>query len=169
MRCGALQPSRPCRWLARELPVQRTGDEDHAGAALPALLPLVEFTRRRIGRMAAFTALPMAPRNRIDRCKLLILNWRREWDSCPLAASHRRAAACLKTSRSANLACGEIGGESGIRTPEPPLESVSYRFHSARVAADASDAVAPCPPLPALRRTELWNTYGPSGHGVRPG
>jgi len=46
--------------LARELPVQRTGDEDHAGAALPALLPLVEFTRPQVGRMAACTTLPMA-------------------------------------------------------------------------------------------------------------
>ncbi len=30
------------------------------------------------------------------------------------------------------------------------LDSVSYRLHNARVAGDASDAVAPCPPLPTL-------------------
>ena len=38
----------------------------------------------------------------------------------------------------------ESGGEGGIRTLSGPLESASYRFHSARVAVNASDAVAPC-------------------------
>jgi hypothetical protein len=41
------------------------------------------------------------------------------------------------------------GGESGIRTLAPLLDSVSYRFHNARIAVDARDTVAPCPPLPA--------------------
>jgi hypothetical protein len=36
------------------------------------------------------------------------------------------------------------GGESGIRTLVGPLESVTYTFNNARVAVDASDAVAPC-------------------------
>ena len=38
----------------------------------------------------------------------------------------------------------KIGGEGGIRTKQDGLDSVSYRFDNARVAADASDAVAPC-------------------------
>ena len=36
------------------------------------------------------------------------------------------------------------GGEGGIRTLSGPLDSVSYRFHNADIAADASVAVAPC-------------------------
>jgi hypothetical protein len=44
---------------------------------------------------------------------------------------------------------GRAGGESGIRTLAPPLDSVTCRFHNARVAVDASHAVAPCPPLAA--------------------
>ena len=35
-------------------------------------------------------------------------------------------------------------GEGGIRTHHDPLDSVSYRFRIARVAVNASDAVAPC-------------------------
>ena len=31
----------------------------------------------------------------------------------------------------------------------PPVDSVTYRFHNAMVAVNASDAVAHCPPLPA--------------------
>ena len=31
-----------------------------------------------------------------------------------------------------------------LRTPQDPLDSVSYRFHNARVAVNASDAVGPC-------------------------
>ena len=42
-----------------------------------------------------------------------------------------------------------IGGESGIRSLAPLLESVSYRFHNATVAVNASDAVAHCTPLHA--------------------
>jgi hypothetical protein len=37
-----------------------------------------------------------------------------------------------------------VGGEGGIRTQQDSLESVSYRFHNARLAVNASDAVAPC-------------------------
>jgi hypothetical protein len=48
----------------------------------------------------------------------------------------------------------KAGGESGIRTLRGPLESVTYRFHNAGVAVDASDAVAPCPPLPAVGTVE---------------
>jgi hypothetical protein len=36
------------------------------------------------------------------------------------------------------------GGESGIRTHGPPLDSASCRFHNATLAVNASDAVAPC-------------------------
>jgi hypothetical protein len=43
------------------------------------------------------------------------------------------------------------GGESGIRTLAAPLDSVSYRFHIARVAVDASDVVAPCTGLHRAR------------------
>jgi hypothetical protein len=59
---------------------------------------------------------------------------------CPPIA----ACSCKPLKRS-----DSFGGESGIRTLPPPLDSVSYRFHIARVATNASDAVAPCPPLPA--------------------
>jgi hypothetical protein len=38
----------------------------------------------------------------------------------------------------------QIGGEGGIRTPQEPLDSVSYRFYIPRITVDASDAVAPC-------------------------
>ena len=59
--------------------------------------------------------------------------------------------ACLANrSRERGERLAKFGGESGIRTLPPPLESVSYRIHDATVAVDASDAVAPCPPLPAL-------------------
>jgi hypothetical protein len=54
------------------------------------------------------------------------------------------------------------GGEGGIRTRQDPLDSVSYRFHNARAAVDASNAVAPCPLLPAIENnsepTCLWTT-----------
>jgi len=39
---------------------------------------------------------------------------------------------------------GNVGGESGIRTLALPLDCASCRFHNARVAVDANDAVAPC-------------------------
>jgi hypothetical protein len=52
--------------------------------------------------------------------------------------------------RSERLA--KVGGGSGIRTPAPPVDSVSYRFHNAGVAVNANDAVAPCPLLPARMR-----------------
>jgi hypothetical protein len=39
------------------------------------------------------------------------------------------------------------------RTHMTPLDSVTYRFHNATVAVDASYAVADCPPLPAA---EPW-------------
>jgi hypothetical protein len=42
-----------------------------------------------------------------------------------------------------------IGGESGIRTFPPQIESVTYRFQKTEDAVDASNAVAHCPPLPA--------------------
>ena len=43
------------------------------------------------------------------------------------------------------------GGESGIRTLPTPLDSVTYRFHNARVAVDARVAVAPCTGLHRAR------------------
>jgi hypothetical protein len=46
------------------------------------------------------------------------------------------------------------GGKSGIRTLAAPLDSVSCRFHNARVAVDARIAVAPCPLLPAGPRSQ---------------
>jgi hypothetical protein len=42
-----------------------------------------------------------------------------------------------------------FGGENGIRTPQDPLDSVTYRFYIARIAVNARDTVAPCPELPA--------------------
>ena len=39
------------------------------------------------------------------------------------------------------------GGEGGIRTLSAPLESVTYRFYGADVAAGADLAVAPCTTL----------------------
>ena len=42
----------------------------------------------------------------------------------------------------------EIGGEGGIRTLTPLMESVTYKFYSASVAVDAADAAAHCPLLP---------------------
>ena len=56
------------------------------------------------------------------------------------------------------------GGESGIRTLPPPLDSASYRFQSASVAVNAGDAVAHCTPLhagPAVSPDECR-----SGHHV---
>jgi hypothetical protein len=44
-----------------------------------------------------------------------------------------------------------IGGESGIRSLGHPLDSVTYRFHIARIAENAGVAVGPCPFLPLLR------------------
>ena len=46
---------------------------------------------------------------------------------------------------------GENGGEGGIRTRSTPLDSISYRFHFAGNARNASNAVAPCTPLHAVR------------------
>ena len=40
----------------------------------------------------------------------------------------------------------------------PPLDSVSCRFHNARVAVNASDAVAPCPLLPARMSNDIVRT-----------
>jgi len=48
------------------------------------------------------------------------------------------------------------GGESGIRTLGPPLDSASCRIHIARIAVDARVAVAPCT---GLHRRE----FGPLG------
>ena len=42
-----------------------------------------------------------------------------------------------------------FGGEGGIRTRQDRLESVTYKNRVAAIAMNASDAVAPCPPLPA--------------------
>ena len=50
-----------------------------------------------------------------------------------------RPCKSLKTKESS------FGGESGIRTPAPPVDSVTCRVHNAGDAVDASDAVAPCP------------------------
>lgn len=44
---------------------------------------------------------------------------------------------------------GRIGGESGIRTSRDPFDSISYRFYSAIVAVNTTNAAAPSPPLPA--------------------
>jgi PadR family transcriptional regulator, regulatory protein PadR len=41
-----------------------------------------------------------------------------------------------------------------------PLDSVSYRFHNTVVAVDASDAVAPCPPLPAEKASDSATRLG---------
>src|SRR5438093_203824 len=41
------------------------------------------------------------------------------------------------------------GGEGGIRTRQDSLDSASYRLYNADVTVNASDAVAPCPLLPA--------------------
>jgi hypothetical protein len=93
------------------------------------------------------------------------------WDSNHLLASNRLIARGLGTSI---LISGELSwpGRSiqnsknsrtlarlwwvnspaervGFGLPGHPLDSVSCRFHNARVAVDASDALAPCPPLPA--------------------
>ena len=38
----------------------------------------------------------------------------------------------------------QSGGEGGIRTQQDSLDSASYRFHNARLAVNAGDAVAPC-------------------------
>jgi len=53
-----------------------------------------------------------------------------------------------------------VGGEGGIRTQQYLLDSVTYRVHKARVAANASVAVAPCTLLHA--RPEL----GGDGNGA---
>ena len=53
------------------------------------------------------------------------------------------------------------GGEGGIRTPQDPLDSVSYRFHNAGIAMNATVAVAPCTLLHASATDPyLWR----SGH-----
>ena len=51
------------------------------------------------------------------------------------------------------------GGEGGIRTLTGPLDSVTCRFHSADVVVNASDAIAPCPLLPAAVFAERPNKY----------
>jgi hypothetical protein len=52
------------------------------------------------------------------------------------------------------------GGEGGIRTLTRPLDSVTGRCHSADVAVNASDAVAPCPRLPAGSASPwLWRQW----------
>jgi hypothetical protein len=47
---------------------------------------------------------------------------------------------------------GVFGGEGGSRTRHDPVDSVSRRFYNADVAVNASNAVAPCPLLPAGRK-----------------
>lgn len=70
----------------------------------------------------------------------------------------RAAASCrrIQVQNSVNIVETEhlqplegTGGESGIRTLTLSLDSVSYRFHNAMIAVDASDAVAHCTPLHA--------------------
>ena len=79
------------------------------------------------------------------------LRWRREWDSGQIATREGALLDALETTRFDNerVRTSEVGGESGIRTLTTPLDSVTYRFHYATVAVNASDAVAHCPPLPA--------------------
>ena len=72
--------------------------------------------------------------------------WRRKWDSCFLAFSayggfHR------VVSQPSRESWAKVGGEGGIRTRQDLLDSVSYRFYVARIAVDASLAVAPCTTL----------------------
>jgi len=59
-----------------------------------------------------------------------------------------------------------FGRAGGIRTHQEPVDSVSYRFHNAAVAANAGAAVAPCPLLPARPGLEvdaatapLWSLF----------
>jgi hypothetical protein len=66
--------------------------------------------------------------------------------------SHPRAT----TDAYKSFYCNNLdGGEGGIRTRHDPLESVTYRFHNARVAVNASDAVAPCTLLHARPRSTI--------------
>jgi hypothetical protein len=59
------------------------------------------------------------------------------------------------------------GGESGIRTFPDPMESVTYRFHEATVAVNASVAVAHCTPLPA--DSAVWKAFDvAAGRKPRP-
>lgn len=53
-----------------------------------------------------------------------------------------------------------VGGESGIRTLAPRLDSASYTFPTARVAVDASDAVAPSPLCPAVMSVNVFSCGG---------
>jgi hypothetical protein len=46
--------------------------------------------------------------------------------------------------------------ERVIRTLEPCLDCVSYRFHDAKAAVDAIDAVVPCPLLLATAAEAPW-------------
>jgi hypothetical protein len=81
-----------------------------------------------------------------------VRGWRREWDSCPVTVSEASRAVPEDHSLRQDRAERGNGGESGIRTLSCPLDSVTYKFHNARVAVDASNAVAPCPLLPARMR-----------------
>jgi hypothetical protein len=68
----------------------------------------------------------------------------------------RRSSRCVQARAKA------IGGESGIRTFSPLLDSASYRFHNAADAVDAvdaGDAVAPCPPLPGASPSSPAKAY----------
>jgi hypothetical protein len=76
------------RVLARELPGERAGCVDPAAAALPAFAVLVGFAGS--GRHAPLRAMAVpsslvgiARLTGCDRANLLILKWRREWDSNP--------------------------------------------------------------------------------------
>jgi hypothetical protein len=67
--------------------------------------------------------------------------------------SAARAARRLKTTRTAmNERARVSGGEGGIRTRQDSVDSVSYRFHVAAIAVDATVAVAPCTLLHARPR-----------------
>ena len=83
----------------------------------------------------------------------------------PRATSETRVARSLTHTRAVNDRIeGEgVGGEGGSRTLSDLLDSVSCRFHIARVAVDAKDAVAPCTLLHADRapRTRPPTFSGP--------
>ena len=63
------------------------------------------------------------------------------------------------------------GGEGGIRTHLDSMDSVSCRFYTATIAVNASDAVAPCPLLPAgpWRGSSCQSCPTALSSGRRPG
>lgn len=64
-----------------------------------------------------------------------------------------------------NLSGSDLSGAPfGIRTRQHPLDSASYRFYNAAVTANASDAVAPCPLLPASTAGNRIEWFTEEGH-----